>query len=393
MANPEHVEILKQGVEVWNKWREDQPTIFGIEKIAIKGLDLTGANFQGCFFTDCAFAKCNLSKANLSNAGLDECDLFDVNMEEVSFLETKLSSCWFVRGKGESADFYNAQLSNVEFLDCNLHRANFMNAKLEGVGYKDCKLDEIILFDADLKGVKIEGCSLARGEFDFSKSSDIVCRSSNLSGAMFDQARLEDGLFMAVVMKNASLKESELVKCKLFGVDLLLSDFRWCNLEETNLSGIKYSKSTRQKKYQGIRISSSFGQERFKRFAQDQSYIEELRNSGLVGKWIFWFWFVLADCGRSFWPWACWSAAMALAFAAIFFYGLGPESFHINSELPAAFTTMIYYSVVTFTTLGFGDLTPATTTAAWWVMAEVILGYIMLGGLISILANKLARRS
>ncbi len=84
---------------------------------------------------------------------------------------------------------------------------------------------------------------------------------------------------------------------------------------------------------------------------------------------------------------------MALAFAAIFFYGLGPESFHINSELPAAFTTMIYYSVVTFTTLGFGDLTPATTTAAWWVMAEVILGYIMLGGLISILANKLARRS
>jgi hypothetical protein len=28
-----------------------------------------------------------------------------------------------------------------------------------------------------------------------------------------------------------------------------------------------------------------------------------------------------------------------------------------------------------------------------WVMLEVILGYIMLGGLISIFANKLARRS
>ena len=54
---------------------------------------------------------------------------------------------------------------------------------------------------------------------------------------------------------------------------------------------------------------------------------------------------------------------------------------------------MIYYSVVTFTTLGFGDIVPQTQEAAWWVMAEVIIGYIRLGGLISILATKLARRS
>ena len=54
---------------------------------------------------------------------------------------------------------------------------------------------------------------------------------------------------------------------------------------------------------------------------------------------------------------------------------------------------MIYYSVVTFTTLGFGDIVPKTPAAAWWVMTEVILGYIMLGGLISIFATKLSRRS
>jgi hypothetical protein len=27
MANPEHVEILKQGVEVWNKWRKENKAI------------------------------------------------------------------------------------------------------------------------------------------------------------------------------------------------------------------------------------------------------------------------------------------------------------------------------------------------------------------------------
>lgn len=54
----------------------------------------------------------------------------------------------------------------------------------------------------------------------------------------------------------------------------------------------------------------------------------------------------------------------------------------------------MYYSVVTFTTLGFGDIVPiGHFWARFFVVLEVILGYIMLGGLISIFANKLARRS
>ncbi|MCH8291704.1 pentapeptide repeat-containing protein [Candidatus Poribacteria bacterium] len=55
--------------------------------------------------------------------------------------------------------------------------------------------------------------------------------------------------------------------------------------------------------------------------------------------------------------------------------------------------TYLYFSVVTFTTLGFGDITPTNTTSEIWITIEVVLGYVMLGGLISIFANKLARRS
>ncbi len=46
-----------------------------------------------------------------------------------------------------------------------------------------------------------------------------------------------------------------------------------------------------------------------------------------------------------------------------------------------------------FTTLGFGDVKPQTELAAIIVMFEVIIGYVMLGGLVSILATKLARRA
>ena len=57
------------------------------------------------------------------------------------------------------------------------------------------------------------------------------------------------------------------------------------------------------------------------------------------------------------------------------------------------FPAYLYYSVVTFTTLGFGDIVPLTNGARLAVGAEVVCGYVMLGGLISIFANKLARRS
>jgi len=78
-------------------------------------------------------------------------------------------------------------------------------------------------------------------------------------------------------------------------------------------------------------------------------------------------------------------------FGLIYFY-LGDE--HITpATLCPSLLTMIYYSVVAFTTLGFGDIAPVSPTGAIFVMIEVILGYIMLGGLISIFTNKLARTS
>ena len=38
MANPEHLEILKQGVEFWNNWRELNPYLVA---------DLSGADLKG----------------------------------------------------------------------------------------------------------------------------------------------------------------------------------------------------------------------------------------------------------------------------------------------------------------------------------------------------------
>ena len=51
-----------------------------------------------------------------------------------------------------------------------------------------------------------------------------------------------------------------------------------------------------------------------------------------------------------------------------------------------------YFSFVTLTTLGYGDIVPASAAAQVVATIEVLLGYVGLGGLLSILANKMARR-
>jgi hypothetical protein len=82
---------------------------------------------------------------------------------------------------------------------------------------------------------------------------------------------------------------------------------------------------------------------------------------------------------------------MVFFFAVVYIFFI-PHAFEIPHPGPKA-VSFLYFSFVTFTTLGFGDITPIKWYAQIIVTIEVILGYGMLGGLISILANKLARRS
>jgi hypothetical protein len=107
-------------------------------------------------------------------------------------------------------------------------------------------------------------------------------------------------------------------------------------------------------------------------------------------KTFYFLWWLFADYGRSFMRWAAWCIVFACLFGFVF-WGMGTENFKIpEGHSPFAY---FYYSIVTFTTLGFGDIVPMTLCGRILVTLEVILGYIGLGGLISILANKLARRS
>ncbi|SRR6266542_4315365 len=71
MANQEHVEILKQGVGVWNQWRDEHPEIQP---------DFDEANLEGTHLSQADLSGANFRRAYLFRTFLDESNLYDANL-------------------------------------------------------------------------------------------------------------------------------------------------------------------------------------------------------------------------------------------------------------------------------------------------------------------------
>jgi hypothetical protein len=134
-----------------------------------------------------------------------------------------------------------------------------------------------------------------------------------------------------------------------------------------------------------------FGNALFKRAAADQDFLDTLEDhlQGSRRMALFRAW-ALIDYGRSLFRVAAVSFGLAAIYGAI--YRIFPQILDYRGSANTWFTPY-YFSIVTYTTLGFGDVRPATMMGEIVVSSEVILGYTTLGLLFSVLAQSIARRS
>jgi hypothetical protein len=74
MANHQHLEVIMQGVAVWNAWREKNPEVCPdlsgaiLSGASLVETDLSGADLHGASLIDIDLSNANLSHANLSRA-------------------------------------------------------------------------------------------------------------------------------------------------------------------------------------------------------------------------------------------------------------------------------------------------------------------------------------
>ena len=421
MADLAHVKKLKEGVNAWNVWRSVYPELVP----DLSKLNFCRETFKGSVIWDDITEQINLSDINLNGVNLHLATLLDVNLTDALLERADLLGATLVRvdmnrSVLRRASLARSSLSHVKLRNANLEGAIFESARVEradleganmrNVSWTDARLlvihmtrarSELSTFvNCDITDSDINGTDLRRSDFSEARLKDVRLRGANLQNSklamatlqnvVLTEANLESAVLTGAFMGRCELRRSRLEGANLQSITFKRCDLRWADFRNANVAGIVYD---RWSYYQGIRVNGCYSSPRFVRFARDQEFIEEVRgNSQHLCYWLFYLpWLISSDCGRSFMLWAGWSVCIALVFA-FKYWAMGPAQLNLG-YLDHSYWSMLYYSVVTFTTLGFGDIVPKTEAAALWVMAEVAIGYVMLGGLISIFSNKLARRS
>lgn len=297
----------------------------------------------------------------------------------------------------------------------DLGRAGLAKADLRGADLSHARLRGADLRMANLKKANLAFSDLTRAELGYAKLVRADLRAAKLKNAQAEDADLTAANLTAADLKDAQLHGAVLTDAHLHDARLKGADFSGAVLRGAQVHGVRYDRGDSwgilnrtgfhparvrhhltdlvlgtTMRFRGADASGCVGSRTFTQFAQDQDYLEELWSRRSLKPAVF-LWWLFADNGRSVGRWAAWSFIFVLCFTGML-YSLGDDHFVI-SNLDHSFFTYFYFSVVTFTTLGFGDVLPVTHVACTVVLTEVVVGYVMLGGLISIFSTRLARRS
>jgi len=179
MATQEQVELIKQGVDAWNKWREkhsDTPDLSGaylqrrnLRKANLRGGKLSGtylrkANLMGANLSGANLRKANLIGANLMGANLSKANLSGAYLTEALLFKAKLSGAkssgaYLYRADLIEADLSGANLSGAGLAEADLSHANLSAANLSGADLTGATLVETHLENANLSGCRIYGIS------------------------------------------------------------------------------------------------------------------------------------------------------------------------------------------------------------------------------------------
>lgn len=245
----------------------------------------------------------------------------------------------------------------------------------------------------DFRGIQFDNFSCIKNNeifsFDFSNCN---LKYSNFSNSVFTDANFSKSSIL-----YSDLRNSIFDGCNFNGCNLTLTSFKSSSLEYANLKNVwmtdvnftnanlGYVSYNNKTDFQNIDVKSVQGSSNplFVDYLQRKQYLKNFKHKEKVTYYIWW---IISDCGQSFFRWFISLLVICLLWGVI--YSSFPNSFAIANGRENTGFTYYYYSIVTFTTLGFGDIVPVDLFGEIIVSVEVIIGYIMLGGLLSILSDK-----
>ena len=276
--------------------------------------------------------------------------------QDVLLEEADLKECWLkgvlLNTKGSSHFSGEVHLEGAIFTRAHLIEANFECSHMESAQ----------LYAADLTRSRFWLAHLEEAFLNDSCLEEAQLNSSYLKGAIFYHACVKGARFSAAIVDSGT---------SLWGlkVNRQNGNHKGTNFTGVGLENVRIDPGTKQLLEYNIR-----------RINWEDWYKEHF--------WLKWlvkpFWWI-SDYGLRTWRTIVTFFSLAFLFALI--YWLWPNCVMVNHEVGdvQGLWQALYFSVVTMTTLGFGDIAanPDSWVGQTLLMAQVILGYVLLGALVT----------
>jgi len=318
----------KKDITEWNNWREEYRTV----EILLEGAYLVGANLQ---------------KADLGGANLQKAYLMEVNLLKAMLVAANL----------QEARLGEANLQEANLAGANLRKADLREANLQKANLREANLQEAELWAANLQKAELWAANLQKADL----------WEANLQKANLEEANLQGANF-----KLAIVDGSTLITPKAFD--------RSTNFTGVGLDSARVDPGTKQLLEYNIRRL------RWKDWYKEHPKL----------KWIvkpFWW---MSDYGLSTGRIIAVFFGLAVIFQNIYYHwgriappGIVDNLFIDRNGVVVASWLVplrtLYFSIVTMTTLGFGDMY-ANAHSIWGhilLSIQVILGYVLLGALVT----------
>jgi hypothetical protein len=202
MANPEHLEILKEGVSVWNEWRRRSPLVvpnlreadlysadLGICAGSFRGADLQGADLDGADLERARLSAANLKRRSLHHAILRKAtltgaDLTEAGLQRADLQAARLRGTYLYRANLVGVNLYAAIFCDTYLREADLTLATvghtqFDNSDLSEVrgletihhsGPSTIGIDTIYKSKANIPEVFLRGCGVPEDFILYMKS-------------------------------------------------------------------------------------------------------------------------------------------------------------------------------------------------------------------------------
>lgn len=197
MADPEHLTILKRGVQTWNRWREINPEIkpdlieADLNHLNLSYANLGVANLERASLVSSNFSQADLSWANLSQADFSNASLINVNLNSATLSDANLCGAFILWANFAYADlnralFQGASLGNIVFGDTSLREA----VGLDSCHYVEpCIIDhQTLMRSGPLPLNFLRGCGLPDDLIEYFLSESAKFYSCFISYSHHDQA-------------------------------------------------------------------------------------------------------------------------------------------------------------------------------------------------------------